>query len=71
MAPLPDFFICRMNSAHAVYALTITIASGSDALIVFTAPSTLTVFRSTVPLEWICMPRLASAISVPLRPASP
>ena len=60
-----------MNSAHEVYWLIITTASGFAALMVFTAFSTLIVLRSTVPRAEIFRPRLAIAISVPLRPAWP
>ena len=60
-----------MNSAHAAYAPIITTASGREALMVFTASCTFSVLRSNLPSEWIFIPRLVSAISVPLRPASP
>ena len=48
-----------------------TTASGCDAWMVFAACSTLTVLRSTVPVEWIFILRRSSATPTPLRPASP
>ena len=57
------------EAAIEVYALTMTTASGCEACSAFAAASTLTVLRSTVPVEWIFILRRSSASSV--RPASP